>query len=504
MRLGDQRLAVIADKAHVAHHIGPVPAVVEGLPLPLSDELAHVRRLPALVGRAEGGHVGPAAHLVAVGAHLPVDLRHDHVLADQAGHHAGPAALRVLVVDVLEHDRVVPVRHRQPVVVLPPLTVPVVPTRVLAFEPGEVLVGHRVDAPVVGQPSGGEELGHLVDVALVPDLVPGFLDEVVRDDQAVLLQRYEVAAVVVVVDPPPPHLRVALPVLAAVLGAVFDEGADRGVHHTVVVPPGVAQVALEQLMVALVREGHQQRRVAVADVPGLIGLHRVEDRRKQVVAVGGGFGGHGHEQRVGERGLRHDRQVDAGCGDGVTGDEALGELPPDGPAVVVLEVAQAAVEAGRVDVVVHVQALEVLLDRRVPDLVDHLDRLPVVQLRVGHIAEQQRHRPRRRDLRQRNDAQEQLLPLQPALLHLAEHVAPDGAVGSSVHPVVLLLLHGEVRPQYLLERVLLLSLVEGVVSSVLRDRLVVQRFPGKLLDLLVRPSHTLATHSHSSPVSRVG
>src|ERR1022692_3971570 len=74
-----------------------------------------------------------------------------------------------------------------------------------------------------------------------------------------------------------------------------------------------------------------------------------------------------------------------------TGEEALGELPADGPAVVVREVAEAVVEAGRVDVVVHVQALEVLLDRRVTYLVDHLDRLAVVQFRVRDRAEQQWH-----------------------------------------------------------------------------------------------------------------
>jgi hypothetical protein len=66
----------------------------------------------------------------------------------------------------------------------------------------------------------------------------------------------------------------------------------------VVVPPRVAQVALEQLVVALVRQRHQQRGVAVGDVPGLIGLHRVEHRGQQVVAVGGRLGRHGHEQGV--------------------------------------------------------------------------------------------------------------------------------------------------------------------------------------------------------------
>src|SRR4029079_3178794 len=167
-------------------------------------------------------------------------------------------------------------------------------------------------------------------------------------------------------------------------------------------------------------------------------------------------------------------------------------------AVVVLEVTQARVEARRVDVVVHVQALEVLLDRRVPDLVDHLDRLAVVQFRVRDDVEQHRHRAGGRDLRQRDDRQEQLLPLQPALLDLTEHVAADGAVLGAVHPVVLLLFHRAVGPEDLLERVLLGSLAEGVVGLVLHVRLVVLGLPGELLDLLMSLRQTLQTHVTSS------
>src|SRR5262249_45567285 len=89
-----------------------------------------------------------------------------------------------------------------------------------------------------------------------------------------------------------------------------------------------------------------------------------------------------------------------------------------------------------------------------------------------------------------------LLPFQPALLHLAEHVAADRAVGRAVDAVVLLFLHREVGPQDLLQRVLLLSLLERVVSSVLGDRLVVLGFPGQLLDFLMGLGHALATHSH--------
>src|SRR6185312_16169605 len=218
-------VAVVAHEAHVGDDIGPVPAVVQRLPLAVTDQLAHVRGLATLVGGPEGLDVGPAAHLVAVGAVHAVDLGGDDVLTDQTRDHAGPAAGRVHVVDVFEDDRVVAVGHGEAVVVLPPLAVLVVPARVLVLEPLEVLVGHAVDAPVVGEPTGGEELRDLVDVALLPDLLPRLLDQVVRDDQAVLLQRDEVGTVVVVVDPTTPHLRVGLPVLAAVLRAVLDERA---------------------------------------------------------------------------------------------------------------------------------------------------------------------------------------------------------------------------------------------------------------------------------------
>src|SRR6185436_17724671 len=95
-------------------------------------------------------------------------------------------------------------------------------------------------------------------------------------------------------------------------------------------------------------------------------------------------------------------------------------------------------------------------------------------------------------------------PLQPALLHLAEHVAADRAVGSTVDAVVLLLLHGEVGPEDLLERVLLGGLAERVVGSVLHVRLVVLRLPGELLDLLMSLGQTLPTHFISSPVGGSG
>src|SRR5260370_40714668 len=69
-----------------------------------------------------------------------------------------------------------------------------------------------------------------------------------------------------------------------------------------------------------------------------------------------------------------------------------------------------------------------------------------------------------------------------------------GSVLGAEDAVVLFLLHREVGPQDLLERVLLGGLLERVVGPVTADRLVVHRFPGQFLDLLVGLCHTLATH----------
>jgi hypothetical protein len=220
-------------------------------------------------------------------------------------------------------------------------------------------------------------------------------------------------------------------------------------------------------------------------VAALVGLDGVEDGRQQVVAVGRGLARHGHEQDVGERRLGDDRQVDVGGGDRVAGDEPLAELAPDRARVAVREALLGQVEPRRVDVVVHVEPLEVHLDRRVADLVDHLDGEPVVDLGVRHRVDGQRHGARGGDLRERDDGEEQLLPLHPALLDLAEHVAADRPVHRAEHAVVLLLLHREVGAQDLLERILLGRLLERVVGRVLVDRFHERRLPGELLDLLV-------------------
>ena len=263
MRLRDERLAVVADVAEILDDVGEILAVVQRLPFTETGEAPHVRGRATFVLGTECHLVGPCTGLRAVGAPLAVDLVGHHVLANQARHHARPAPVWVLVVDVLEGDRLVLAGVGEAVVVLPPLAELVVPTGILLLEPFEVGVGHGVDAPVVDRPAGGEEAGDLVHVVLVDDAVPRLLDQVVRNRQTVLLQWQKVTAVVVVVDPAAPHLGVGLAVLAAVLGPVLDEGADRGVDDAVVVPPRVAQIPFQQWTIALVGQCHQQDRVTV-------------------------------------------------------------------------------------------------------------------------------------------------------------------------------------------------------------------------------------------------
>ncbi len=244
-----------------------------------------------------------------------------------------------------------------------------------------------------------------------------------------------------------------------------------------------------------VGERHEERPVAVVHVPGLVGLYREEHGRQQVVAVCRGLRRHRDEERVGERGLGDDLQVDVAGRDRIARDEALAELPTDGAGVVVGEGFFGDVEACGVDVVFHVLALEVHLDRRVADLVDHLEREPVVDLGVRHRLREERHGPGRGDLRERDDGEEELLPLHPPRLHLAPHVPAHRAVDGPIDPVVFLLLHGEVGLQDLLHRVLLGALRQRVVGLVLRVLLYKGRLPGELLDLLVSLGNASARHA---------
>ena len=221
----------------------------------------------------------------------------------------------------------------------------------------------------------------------------------------------------------------------------------------------------------------------------------MEHRRQQVVAVRRRFRGHRDEQGVGERRLGYDREVNIGRGDRVTRNEPLAELPADRAGVIVGERLLGDIEPGRVDVVVHVQFLEVHLDRRVANFVDHLNRQTVMNLGIGDGADRQRHRARRGDLRERNDAQKQLLPFHPAFLDLTEHVAANSAVHRAEHAVVFLFLHGEVRAQDLLERIFFRSFLKRVIRRVLLRGSCEGRLPREFLDFLVCLGKALPTHA---------
>ncbi len=141
-------------------------------------------------------------------------------------------------------------------IVFPPLAILVVPARILELEPLEVFFGHGVDAPEVGEPACGKELGGLMHIPLVRDAVPGFFNVFVVDLQTVFLQREQIAAIIVVVNPAPPHLRIALAILAAILRSVLNEGTNGRVNEAVVVPECILEVAFQQQSVFRVGESH--------------------------------------------------------------------------------------------------------------------------------------------------------------------------------------------------------------------------------------------------------
>ena len=217
--------------------------------------------------------------------------------------------------------------------------------------------------------------------------------------------------------------------------------------------------------------------MAVADMAAFIGLHRKEHGRQRIVAVARRFRRHGDEQRVGERRLGDHRQIDVGGSDGIAGQEALGELTADGGGVALAERGFGDIEPGGIDIILHVPLLQVHLDRRVTELIDHLHREAGAQLFAGRQPTDHRHRARRRDFRERDDRQEQLHPLDPARLDVAEHVAAQRGIQRAVDAVVLFFLHREVGAQHLLHR----------VARRLRD-LVVGREGHRLLDVARRPA----------------
>jgi hypothetical protein len=225
--------------------------------------------------------------------------------------------------------------------------------------------------------------------------------------------------------------------------------------------------------------------MAIADMPALVRLHRQEDGRQRIVTVAGGLRRHGNEQCVGEGGLGHHGQVHAGGGHRVAGDEAFGELPADGGGIALSEGFLGDVEAGRIDVVLHVPFLQIHLDRRVTELVDHLHGEAGSEFLTGRDAGNHRHRSGGGDFREGNDGQEELHPLDPARFDVAEHVAAQCRVERAIDAVVLLFLHREIGPQNLFHRVAR-RLVDLVVGRKRHRFLHVGRIPAEVGNLLGR------------------
>ena len=86
-----------------------------------------------------------------------------------------------------------------------------------------------------------------------------------------------------------PHLGIAFFRLVAFGGAVLDERPDRRFNDRVVLPEGILHIALDQLVVLRLFQRRHHQRVAVAYVPGFVGLHRQEHRWQSIVAIAGGF-----------------------------------------------------------------------------------------------------------------------------------------------------------------------------------------------------------------------
>ena len=180
---------------------------------------------------------------------------------------------------------------------------------------------------------------------------------------------------------------------------------------------------------------------------GFIRLYRQEHRRQRIVAVARSFRRHSHKQRIRERGFGNDRQVDVGGSDGVTSQEPFGELTADGGGVALAERGFGNIEPGGINIVFHVPLLEVHLDRRVTELIDHLHGEPGAQFLARRQPTNHRHRARRGDFRERDDSQEQLHPLDPSWLDVAEHVAAQRGIQRAINAVVFFFLHREIRSQ---------------------------------------------------------
>src|SRR5258708_748968 len=231
MRLRNERLAIGTDIALILYDVGQLPAMVAGFPLTLADQSAHRRCLAALVFATERILIGPMTCLGTVCPYLAIYCIHNSIFTDHAGDHTCPAAVWIDIPDILEGDGLVSIGLGQACIMFPPLAILVVPARILKLKPLEV-----------------------------------FLNVIVMNLQAIILERHQVTTIIVVVDPAPPHRRIALAILATVLRSVLNEGTNCRVDDTVVIPESVLEVAFQQQLVFGIGQGHQESGIAIADV----------------------------------------------------------------------------------------------------------------------------------------------------------------------------------------------------------------------------------------------
>ena len=167
MRLRCEGLAVRTHEPEVLDRVGNIPAMVAVFPLTATAEAAHCRGGAAFVLGGECHLVRPAAAFRAISVHLAVDFVAAEVFADQARHHAAPAAVRVSIPDVAIEEDVGLARDAELGVPLPIIAELRIPARILMLEPLEVFFGLGFDAPEIRRPADREELRGKMDVVFL-------------------------------------------------------------------------------------------------------------------------------------------------------------------------------------------------------------------------------------------------------------------------------------------------------------------------------------------------
>src|SRR5579859_899957 len=187
VRLWDERLAIRAHKALILHDVNQVPTMIAGLPLAKANQPTHFKCWASLIFATEHLFIGPVACFGAVRSHLTIYRIHDGIFADHTWDHTSPAAVRIHITNVFKSDGLVSIWLGHSRIVFPPLAFLFVPAWVLVFKPFKVFFGHGIDTPEVGKPASREELGGLMDITLVCDTVPGFLNVLVVNLQPIFL-----------------------------------------------------------------------------------------------------------------------------------------------------------------------------------------------------------------------------------------------------------------------------------------------------------------------------